>query len=543
MLNEVQLEFGTSAGQRSLTFSPGSMTIFVGPNNSGKSLALREIHTLIVNEQSQRRIISRLGFGILSEDQVEKLLLSRKVETPSLSEGAITVRLRGADIKNIHLRNTVELIASGKGSFDILASLIGALTISLDGKTRLTLTQSCSTQSGNHTNALIWKLFNNKNESAKLRNIISDAFGFYLTIDPTQMTKICFRVSSRPPIGPDEDEWALDERGRRFFQQAALIEEFSDGIKAFIGVVATVVSEDYRVIIIDEPEAFLHPPLVRKLGKKFTELASERSGNVFAATHSADFLMGCVQAGKEVNIVRLTYKDGIPSARLLSAQKLQALMRDPLLRSTRVLSALFHEGAVVCEADRDRAFYQEINERLLAGKQGGTADSAFLNAQNKSTVKRIIQPLREMGIPAAAVVDIDILNDKPDFKELLNAAFVPADLVVAWGQLKGQVYSKIRGIREGIMTLDEPSKEAAQTLLDNLAQYGLFVVPVGEVEDWLSCLNMNVDKKDWLPTVFELMGSDPDDNNYVKPSSGDVWDFVKKIANWITDPKRKGIPA
>jgi hypothetical protein len=37
-------------------------------------------------------------------------------------------------------------------------------------------------------------------------------------------------------------------------------------------------------------------------------------------------------------------------------------MRNPLLRSTGVLSGLFYEFVIVTEADADRAFYQEIND-------------------------------------------------------------------------------------------------------------------------------------------------------------------------------------
>ena len=64
------------------------------------------------------------------------------------------------------------------------------------------------------------------------------------------------------------------------------------------------------------------------------------------------------------------------------------MMRDPLLRSTRGLGALFHEGAVVCEADADRVFYAEVKERLLAHRAGGADGVVFLNAQNNQTVRR-----------------------------------------------------------------------------------------------------------------------------------------------------------
>ena len=372
---------------------------------------------------------------------------------------------------------------------------------------------------------------------------LEGALGLYYTISPLNIGSLVPSFAVGPPQGPDEDEWAFDERGKRFFSQTTPVQGFSDGIKAFTGIVSMVISSDYRVILIDEPEAFLHPPLVRRLGKRLTDLAAERRGNIFASTHSPDFIMGCVQSGKRVNIVRLTYKKGVATARILRADDLSAMMRDPLLRSTGVLSALFHEGVVVCEGDVDRAFYQEINERLLAGNQGGSADTLFLNAQNKSTVRRIIRPLREMGIPAAAIVDIDILNNRPDFTYLLQAAAVPKDLQLGWGQVKGQLYPKIKSAGKNIANLDHASRETAEKLFNDLAEYGIYVVPLGEVEDWLTTLSVVREKKEWLPRIFERMGTDPADENYVKPAEGDVWEFIRKLAMWITNPSRKGIPS
>src|SRR3712207_7460489 len=38
----------------------------------------------------------------------------------------------------------------------------------------------------------------------------------------------------------------------------------------------------------------------------------------------------------------------------------------------------------------DRVFYSEINERLLAARAGGADGCVFLNAQNKQTIRRIL---------------------------------------------------------------------------------------------------------------------------------------------------------
>jgi hypothetical protein len=74
--------------------------------------------------------------------------------------------------------------------------------------------------------------------------------------------------------------------------------------------------------------------------------------------------MGCVQGGAQINIIRVTYDYENATARLLTKEKLTPLMRNPLLRSVGVLNALFYNAVIVTEADADRAFYQEVNERF-----------------------------------------------------------------------------------------------------------------------------------------------------------------------------------
>jgi hypothetical protein len=318
----------------------------------------------------------------------------------------------------------------------------------------------------------------------------------------------------------------------------------SDGIRAFTGLTAAVLSADYRIMLVDEPEAFLHPPLTRKLGKRLTQLAAERGANLLAATHSPDFVMGCITSGQAVNIVRLTYRRGIPGARLLSADKLETMMRDPLLRSTGVLGALFHEGAVVCEADADRVFYAEVNERLLAHRAGGADGVVFLNAQNKQTVRRIIRPLREMGLPAAAILDLDLLKGREDFRDLLQSAFVPEVFWEPWEEQRRRLHQQINNADfkdGGIHRLGGEARAMADTLLAALAEYGVFLVPNGELECWLPELEVGGHGPEWLTQVFAKMGTDPSDPAYRKPTSGGVWRFIQGVAAWVADPWRKGM--
>jgi hypothetical protein len=336
----------------------------------------------------------------------------------------------------------------------------------------------------------------------------------------------------------------------KYHAAANLIDNTSDGVKAFTGMITEIIAGDPAVLLIDEPEAFLHPALAFQLGKEISRLSSGTHKNLFVSTHSAHFVMGCIQSGAPVNIVRLTYRSGAATARVLRNDEILRLMRNPLLRSTGVLNGLFYECVVVTEGDTDRAFYQEINERMLNSLAGGIPNCLFLNAQNKQTVQTLIRPLRDLGIPAAAIVDIDILKEGGAvWSGFLEGGFVPPierqTLATARSAVKQRFDAKQGDMKKwngGVDLLDPDDKEACSNLIERLSEYGLFVVPRGEVESWLTALGAKGHGPDWLVDIFEKMGEDPASTGYVKPTASDVWGFVSGLRRWLTNPNRKGIP-
>jgi hypothetical protein len=94
----------------------------------------------------------------------------------------------------------------------------------------------------------------------------------------------------------------------------------------------------------------------------------------------------------------------------------------------------------------------------------------------------------------------------------------------------------------GLDILPDGDKEACGSFFDLLADYGVFVVPVGEIEAWLPGLEVSRNKNTWLTSIFQAMGEDPVSQNYIQPSSGDVWDFVGEVCRWVANPSRRGIP-
>lgn len=226
-------------------------------------------------------------------------------------------------------------------------------------------------------------------------------------------------------------------------------------------------------------------------------------------------------------------------------------MNDPMLRSAGVMEGLFYDYVIVGEADADRAFYSEINQRLVDERDPrGIRGALFLNANGKDTVPRIVEPLRKLGIPAIGVVDLDVLKEGgASWTRQLAAVGIPAGERDAYGTRRAAVLRSLNAaaktnfkIEGGLNLLDGEERETALNLLRDLAGYGLLIVPSGEIESWLAALDVARSKNGWLKSIFVRMGSDPSLADYVRPSAGDVWDFVGEMKRWLANAGRRGIP-
>lgn len=549
MIESIKVMFGSAPDSPHLQLSPGPVTIFIGPNNAGKSLLLRETANFISNpmlHRGKQKILENLS---VVQPKSMQDFRSELMDYGAYTDGNILSVPLGAERQVIPVPEVV--FSSFPVTQDQVVNILGqAAFIKMDGQTRLALVHPQPTGDlvGRPKNAL-HALFVDDIARKRLRVLTHEAFGMYAVIDPTAIKMFRLRMSARPPADDDEEQ-SLSARARSFHQNAIDIEVLSDGVKAYTGILSALLSGKYRIITLDEPEAFLHPSLARRLAIEVTRIAHERKANILTATHSADFLMGCIEAGVGAQIVRLTYQRGVATARHLPAIELVEMMRNPLLRTTNVLAALFQLGAVVTEAESDRAFYDEINHRLLSADGSGSPSTSFLFAQNKQTTHMIVRPLRRLGIPAAAIVDMDFIKEGGKvFTSLLDAAGVPKILHQALGAVRVKLKDAFDAANPawktqgGIAVLGGESAQACQDFVNQLAEYGIFIVPGGELESWLPCLGVNRSKHVWLYEVFEKMGSDPTNAHYVRPSGGDVWDFVRKVAEWIRNPKRKGIPS
>lgn len=554
MIENILLKFGKSEDSGPESFPVAAVTVFVGPNNSGKSRILREIYGWCSSGSEDRKdkIIKEVRFLGLNEGlanaELEKISIKPQPEDRAESGSIVFESRHGRFVLN---RNQlVELIknpSADKSTF--CSSYLKHRILFIDGAVRIQLVSDQAAgdlQLPPRNN--LQKLARDLDKRRRLRELVYDAFQVYLVVDPTNLGQLRLRLSEVKPRSESE-EFGIGLDAIGFHSSAELMQFASDGVKAFTGIMLELIAGDPSLVIIDEPEAFLYPPLAMKLGLELSRSVANSEKRVFVSTHSPTFLMGCIQSGVPINIVRLTYKNRKATARSLDNQSLRSLMRDPLLRSIGVLNGLFYDFVVVTEGDSDRSFYHEINERLLKFRPDwGIPNCLFLNAQGKQNLETIVRPLRAMGIPTATIVDIDLLKDKGKaWRKLLDAARMPEATQESCLTWKAQLIAKFdltgKDMKKegGIEILANGERESCECLFSQLGEYGIFVVPCGEVESWLKVVGGDVSKENWLSDMFSKMGNEPDEDTYVKPSNGDVWEFIHRIRDWLTNPNRKGM--
>jgi ABC-type polar amino acid transport system ATPase subunit len=546
MLSSITLKF---TEHDDLVFPAEGVTIFVGPNNSGKSLILKEVERAFSEHPFPINTLMLKDYEVkwLDEPEIEALLAKLSDEGVANEDQKIIGKINPNGGRETTRLNINAVRQFGKAKQDKhwwTTQFLKWGVLRLDGRSRFNLTndQSAGDLLAPAQNILS-HLFQNDTARKKVRELVKDAFSLFFVIDPTNLGNLRIRLSTDEPLA---DEQSLNDSARKYYKKAVHIKDASDGVQAFTGIVTAILSGEFHTILIDEPEAFLHPPLARKLGTNLATLAKERSSALLASTHSSDFLMGCVQASKDVRVVRLEYTNGKSQGRMVDPQELDRLFKNPLMRSTNAISGLFYDGVVVTESDNDRAFYAEIYHRL-ASSHKDYPSILFINAQNKQTIKNIIGPLRKFGVPAAAIPDIDIFKDGgKTWIDWLASAHIPEALHSGFATQRATIKSKFDTAGKdmkadgGVNTLEPKDKKAAEQLLETLAEYGVFVVPNGELEHWLAHLSVPGKKTEWTVAMLERLGSDPADPLYVKPTTGDVWSFIENIVGWVRNGTRKG---
>lgn len=495
----------TSNTDEEVAILAAGVTCIVGGNNAGKSQLLRDISQYLADpEPSSLVALNSLGTERWGDDaDAEEWLNIHAARTedapgtPVYYTGTEGAQLRLRDFR--HYWNDASRGALGAAaSFLRWHATAGSLVQFATGSVARSVT-------GPSPHPLTQLLKYGELEE-ELSTLSMEAFGMPLVLD---------RVSGdvRLRVGDPGVPVPLLNRPTREYTDAVTalptLEHQGDGIKAFMGLALNILAGAAQVLLVDEPEAFLHPGQARALGRWLAKEAHARDKQVLLATHDRDLVLGLLDSDSPVKMIRVRRSGSNTNLCELSETQLADVWADPVLKYSNILQGLFHERVVICEADADCRFYSSVLDSLAVekGLRSVADGTLFVPSGGKQRVATLARALRILGVEAYALPDFDILRVKTDVQTLLEALggdwtdeidglylqvaqSIPDQ--ASWSSLKNQ---GVDGLKAG------PIFNSGKQLLELLAASGLRVVPVGEMEDFDKSIGLHGSA--WVTAMLE----------------------------------------
>lgn len=556
---------------REITFNDGStvsdigrndIIVFVGANNVGKSQTLRDIYHGLGDEKvsilkdihayksGQSKDIIELVKSICSIDQFSQYFLMGK--NVSITPDNIDYFMSTSCTNHSSLR-------------DLFAC-------NLDTGKRLTICSPAPPISPEDpkTHPIHYVAFDVENRK-KFTGYFFKAFHKYICPNRLHSKDIPLVVTDEEIHFSEEKYHDETERVEAYANELSrypMAQEEGDGVKGFIGILLYLILDFYKVYLIDEPEAFLHPPQARIMGQMIGELTKGKK-QTFISTHSEQLIQGLLEAASDrVKIVRVTREGDTNHVSVLNAKKLQKVWKNSILKYSNILEGLFCRNVVLCESDSDCRFYSIIND-FLQKENGKYADTFFTYSGGKQRVPVIMEALSALDVDTKVIVDFDALNNKTIFQRICEACRMDWDVIEndfkafsnEINQQPGTKMKTKKDIQIGITQISQKNpneknysdseigeikdllksetcwhilKKAGPNALplgqavqcfDNIDKYAkehnLFIVPVGELEGFVK--KVKVHGPGWVNDVLSQYGDLHD------PVYDEAKKFVKEL--------------
>ena len=403
-INEITFNNGNT-----FSIERDDIVVFVGPNNSGKSASIREINNLLQDNLRTNTIIVK-KINIIREGEKDEII--NLIETNSLIDKFNYIKGLSYDIYKPSLENYINNFNKGLGTAtNFFANNLNTESriISSNPAKNIRVTQE-QVQNPIHF------LQKDDNLEKILNTYFNQAFGTDLILHRLAGSEVPFYVGKTPDFEEGEDRASRSYLEK--LEKLDLLHEQGDGMRSFVGVILNSFVPYFRILFIDEPEAFLHPPQARLLGKM---LAKELSDNkqIFLSTHSEDFLKGLLETNsKRLKMLRIERNGDINNISILNSSDIEVVWKDSILRHSNILSGLFHSKVILCESDSDCRLFSAILSSIYEDSGNIVPDILFTHCGGKHRMPVVVKALRKLNVPVTVVADFDILNNVNPLKDL-----------------------------------------------------------------------------------------------------------------------------
>jgi len=394
-----------------------SIIVFVGPNNSGKSLTLKEISLLTSRDVIENNIVDSLT--IIAKGNSSRFLevIQNREKNGNYHYLTDHNSAIGGETLTKNWDSMVNGTQAGKSSISPF------LVKNMDTINRLHLVSPPANidflnEIRKHP---IHVLKENSKKEAQFSQYFKQAFGEDIIVNHGAGNQIPIHVGEKPIATLEHDRVSTEYQKK--LRELPFLHEQGDGMKSFAGVFLTLFADDFSINIIDEPEAFLHPPQATLLGQMVSQKLGEKK-QLFIATHSEHFLKGLLQGALDrLIVIRVQRQEDTNSIKILENKDLQNIWKDSILRHSNILDGLFHKKVVLAESDSDCRFYSAICSAIVENNALPSPDILFVQSGGKHRFPVIIKALTKLEVPLTIIGDFDFYHDENPAKtiyELLN---------------------------------------------------------------------------------------------------------------------------
>jgi hypothetical protein len=409
-----------TVGGTVIRLPPVGVTAVVGGNNVGKSTILRDIVDLLHRNEAvglprwhlvDELTVSTAGTGADALAWIDAHAKFVNGPTPGF------VRMSSPPTRPSHVSSFWRGAPGG-----CLGPLASLFVLYADALSRSSMAQGTGQRPniGDPPTHPLHHLQDNLESARAFSDISEKIFRHPLTLDRLS-GNLYLRVGKPELEAPPIDAVTADYRDALI--RLPLLQEQGDGMKSLLGLLLPVMTAEYPIVVIDEPEAFLHPPQAFELGKQLATLAGQLGIQIILATHDRNLLTGLLETDTPVSVIRLDRHQDLTTASQLAAEDVQELWLDPVLRYSNVLDGLFHRLVIVAEADPDCRFYEAAVDHANARTSLPIAPSEifFVPANGKDGMHKVVNALAAVRVRVVASPDLDMLDDETKLRRLVES--------------------------------------------------------------------------------------------------------------------------
>lgn len=505
----------TFSSEQTVQLLENDKVIFVGPNNSGKSQSLRDIINICQSgENAQALVVKSLVLQKTGSANDLKDYLDSNAELIQDQ-----YRISDYQIHKTHCKfwDQSEYLING---------LHAGCIKNIQANDRLNICNQQSSVSPHQQNSKPQHvMYDDEDLMARISSLFRAAFSKDLMFD--------YRGGQTLPIHvgeiPNKDR-VIDRVGNEYVAQVRenpLLDKQGDGIKSYAGILFEAVASERDITLIDEPEAFLHPPQMRRLGET---LSSEVQGQLIVATHSSDILRGFLEGTRgKVRILRIQREGEVNIIYEAEPDTIRELWEKPQLRYSNALEGIFHEQVLLCEDDSDCRLINSVADHINTTRPSQFKDTAYVPTGGKHAIPKVAAVLRRTGVPIKAVFDLDFLAERRLVKDtVVSFGGDWARVEQLWERLDAAVRGGVRAksaaeIRAEIVHIlekaaddDVPKSEIISAMKEGkswglVKKYGEVAIPNGEATKDLQRLKLALESMGiFLVPVGEIEGFCPE---------------------------------